>query len=241
MTKKRMALILGAIILISGAIGGFTYLQLARSNSGAPIGEWFRTREGRSALITENTAPCANAPFLLPSTGFIGLLWRDPIGPYNILRRHSGVDIFGNGAPGEVPIVAVYDGYLTRLDEWLSTVIIRHDDPLQPGRTIWTYYTHMANRDGTESFIDEAFPRGTSEQFVEQGTLLGYQGEYAGNAPPVGLHVHLSIVLSEEDGSFKNEAILSNTLDPSPYFGLPLNIADLPDRPIQCGDVESES
>ena len=241
MTKKRMALILGAIILISGTIGGFTYLQLARSNSGAPIGEWFRTREGRSALITENSEPCPNAPFLLPSTGFIGLLWRDPIGPYNILRRHSGVDIFGNGSPGEVPIVAVYDGYLTRLDEWLSTVIIRHDDPLQPGRTIWTYYTHMANRDGTDSYIDEAFPRGTSEQFVEQGTLLGYQGEYAGNAPPVGLHVHLSIVLSEEDGSFKNEAILNNTLDPSPYFGLPLNIADLPDRPIQCGDSEDES
>jgi hypothetical protein len=146
------------------------------------------------------------------------------------------MDIFGNGYAGDVPVVAVYDGYLTRLDDWLSTVIIRHDDPLQPGRTIWTYYTHMANRDGTQSFVDDAFPRGTTEKFVEQGTLLGYQGEYAGNAPPVGLHVHLSIVLSDEDGSFKNEAILGNTLDPSPYFGLPLNIADLPDRPIQCGD-----
>lgn len=237
MTKKRIIFIIGGVGVLMVVLGGLTYRHLARSNSGAPIGEWFRTRDGREALITDNSEPCLNAPFLLPSTGFIGLLWRDPIGPYNILRRHTGIDIFGNGQAGEVAVVAVYDGYLTRLDDWLSTVIIRHDDPLQPGRTIWTYYTHMANRDGTESFVDDAFPRGTSEQFVEQGTLLGYQGEYAGNAPPVGLHVHLSIVLSEDDGSFKNEAILGNTLDPSPYFGLPLNIADLPDRPIECGDA----
>lgn len=240
MTRKRMLIFLGVLVIVSGVAGLLFYRHLARSNSGAPIGDWFRSRDLRPPLVTEAGEPCPNAPFILPSTGFIGLLWRDPIGPYNILRRHSGVDIFGNGEAGEVPVVAVYDGYLTRLDDWFSTVIIRHDDPLQPGRTIWTYYTHMANRAGTESFVDDAFPPGTTEEFVEQGTLLGYQGEYAGNAPPVGLHVHLSIVLSEEDGSFKNEAVLSNTLDPSPYFGMQMNIADLPARPIECNEASDD-
>jgi hypothetical protein len=177
--------------------------------------------------------------FLLPSSGFIGLLYRDPARPYHIFRRHTGVDIFGNGEPGDVPVVAVYDGYLTRLNDWFATVIIRHDDPLQLGRTIWTYYTHMGNRSGTTSFVSDEFPPGTADKFVKQGTLLGYQGKYAGIGVPVGLHVHLSIVASDADGSFKNEAILDNTLDPSPYFGLPLNIDDHPKRPIKCGLSEN--
>ena len=234
MTCKRIMIALGLIVVAGLVMSYFVYQHLARSNSGEPIGQWFRQREVRPQLITENLEICPNAPFILPSTGFIGLIYRDPIGPYNILRRHTGIDIFGDGQSGEVPVIAVYDGYLTRLDSWFATVIIRHDDPLQEGRTIWTYYTHMGDRDGIESYIDEAFPRGTNEMFVEQGTLLGYQGEYAGTGAPVGLHVHLSVVESEDDGTFKNEAVLENTLDPSPYFGLSLNIADLPERPIQC-------
>ena len=70
---------------------------------------------------------------------------------------------------------------------------------------------------------------------VKRGDLLGYQGEYAGvGRPPIGMHVHMSIVTSEDDGTFRNEAIIGNTLDPSPYFGMQLHIADLPARPIQC-------
>ena len=230
---KRLLIILGCLITSSVAIGLFTYTQL-RSNSNETIGQWFRQPASRPNLITTNDTTCNDAPFLLPSSGFIGLLYGDTAAPYTLWRKHTGLDIFGDGKAGEVPVVAVYDGYLTRLDDWLSTVIMRHDDPLQPGRIIWTYYTHMASRDGTESYIDVAFPPGTSDAFVEQGMLLGYQGEYSGAGAPVGLHVHLSIVESNADGSFKNEAILSNTLDPSPYFGLELTMGSFPDRPIRC-------
>lgn len=224
-----------------GALGllavGYVALKLysnTQSNSGVYIGEWFDHPGDRAHLITPRTQ-CPGAPFGLPSEGFIGLLWNDPDGPYTVFRRHSGIDIFGDGDPGEVPVYAVYEGTLTRLPEWKSTVIIRHDDPLHPGQTIWTYYTHMASEDGATSFIDDAFPPGTSEVWVEQGALLGYQGDYSGDAlAPVGLHVHLSIVQSEPDGSFKNEADAANTLDPSPYFGLDLNIAGKPERPITC-------
>ncbi len=238
MKRRRLLRFGGFILILNLVIVAFVYSQLARSNSREPIIQWFRQPSVRPDLMTLNNERCEGAPFLLPSSGFIGLLWRDPSAPYNILRRHTGIDIFGDGEPGEVPVQAVYEGYLTRLDDWFSTVIIRHDDPLQPDRTIWTYYTHMANRAGTESFISERFPPGTSEVFVEQGEILGYQGEYSGSGPAVGLHVHLSIVETEADGAFKNEAILGNTLDPSPYFGLPLNIADLPERPIQCESIE---
>ena len=60
--------------------------------------------------------------------------------------------------------------------------------------------------------------------FIKVGTLLGYQGNYSGSASyPVGVHLHFSIVLSDVDGNFKNELEIKNTLDPSPYFALPLN------------------
>ena len=87
----------------------------------------------------------------------------------------------------------------------------------------------------SQSFIVDNYPPGTREVWVEQGTLLGYQGEYTGSSiMPVGLHVHFSIVKSEPDGSFKNESQTGNTLDPSPYFGMELNIKTKPERPIQC-------
>jgi peptidoglycan LD-endopeptidase LytH len=189
----------------------------------------------RAAASNHGGEKCPDAPFILPSSGFVGLLWRDPAPPYTVQRRHTGIDIFGDGAPGTIPIVAVYDGWLTRRDDWKSTVIIRHDDPLQPGQSIWSYYTHMASLNGSISFVAPEFPAGTVEKFVKQGTLLGYQGDYAGvGASAIAMHVHVSLVRSNAAGQFLNEAILDNTVDPSLYFRLPLNIAAAPQRPVQC-------
>lgn len=208
----------------------------SRSNSLPAIHRWFTDASSRRQLATVmNRQPCPGAPFILPSDGLVGLLWNDPAAPYTVFSTHTGLDIFGDGAPGKVPVYAAYQGYLSRLPDWKSSVIIRHDDPLQPGRTIWTYYTHMASHDGSRAYIAADFPPGTSETWVERGTLLGYQGEYAGaGRAPIGLHVHFTIVLSDDDGAFLNEAQLANTLDPSPYLGMPANIARLPERPIGC-------
>ncbi|MCB9456273.1 MAG: M23 family metallopeptidase [Anaerolineaceae bacterium] len=224
------------VIVVGGGYVGLRLYSVSQSNSLPAIQQWFNDVNSRSELATiRHGVACPDAPFILPSDGFIGLLWNDPAGPYTVLNTHTGIDIFGDGRPGEVPVYAAYDGYLTRLENWLSTVIIRHDDPLQPGREIWTYYTHMAAQDGSQSFIVPDFPPNTHGVWVTQGTLLGYQGEYAGeSARPVGLHLHFSIVQSEPDGSFKNEARLGNTLDPSPYLGMPVAINGLPERPINC-------
>lgn len=164
---------------------------------------------------------CGEAPFILPTDGFVGYLWGDSFRPGH---RHQGVDIFGGGGLNQTPVVAAYPGYLTRLPDWKSSVIIRiPDDPLQPGRQIWTYYTHMADPDGN-SFITPEFPPGTQEAYVEAGTLLGYQGNYSGDPfNPTGVHLHISIVLDDGKGKFRNELEFRNTLDPSPYLGLPLN------------------
>jgi len=171
-------------------------------------------------------------PFLIPTDGLVGYLWDDSFKAGN---RHQGIDIFGGTEPGKTPVVAAYDGYLTRLPEWKSAVILRvPNDPLKPGRQIWLYYTHMADPNGL-SFISSDFPPGTSEKFVEAGTLLGYQGNYTGDAVnPTGVHLHFSIVLDDGKGKFRNELDIRNTLDPSPYLGLPLNAKTSDGEVVNC-------
>lgn len=234
----RVVIIVVILALVILLIGWFA-LQWYRGNSDSNvmISRYLNNPQGNSHLETTAFTRCPNAPFIVPSEGFIGLLWRDTAAPYTALRRHTGIDIFGGRAEGTVPIVAVYDGWLTRLDDWQSTVIIRHDDPLQAGRTIWTYYTHMASRNGAESFIHEDFPQGTYNMPISQGTIIGYQGAYSPQFP-VATHLHMSIVTSNPDGSFLNEAILENTVNPSPYFGIDLNADTSKTRPVQCLEAD---
>jgi hypothetical protein len=178
---------------------------------------------------------CGDVPFLLPTDGFIGFLWGSSFRPGH---EHQGIDIFGPSGPdglGETPVVSAYAGYLTRLPEWRSSVIIRiPQDPLQPGRQIWMYYTHLADADGNSFIVDE-FPPGTEEVFVDAGTLLGYQGNYSADPDnPTGLHLHFSIVKDDGEGNFKNELEILNTLDPSPYLGIDVNADRVGDAIVVC-------
>jgi hypothetical protein len=181
--------------------------------------------------IAEELAQCFQAPFIMPTAGWGGVLHGDSILG---TRNHSGLDIFGVEGNGVTPVYAAYGGYLTRLDNWTSAVIIRHpQDPLNPNQQIWTYYTHMASTSG-QSYIVPEIPPGTIELPIEQGTLLGYQGDYNGNSPrQISTHLHFSIVKDDGNGQFLNETVLSNTLDPSPYLGMRLN-TQCGDRPPQC-------
>jgi hypothetical protein len=164
---------------------------------------------------------CGTAPFLFPTDGFAGFLWGDSFGLRHV---HQGIDVFAGTDVGITRVVAAYPGYLTRSSDWKSAVIVRvPEDPLQAGRQIWLYYTHMADQQGN-SFISTEFPAGTFEKSIEAGTFLGYQGNYSGDPNnPVGVHLHFSIVEDDGTGQFKNELDIKNTLDPSPYLGLPLN------------------
>ncbi len=231
----RIVLLVSILALLGLAAMFIFYRRIWRSPQPAALVRWFDAPASRAELASNFDRPCPGYPFLVPSSGLVGgLPWNSAAAPYNILRRHPGIDIFGAGPPGTVPVYAAYDGWLTREADWVATVIIRHADPLNPGATIWTYYTHMASRDGTVEYIAPAFPRGTYEQPVEQGELLGYQGEYNGGRYGIAMHLHLSVVRSNADGSYRNEAVFKNTLDPSPYFGLTLNAAAGPHFPLRC-------
>ncbi|HPA34190.1 MAG TPA: M23 family metallopeptidase [Anaerolineaceae bacterium] len=221
-------------VLLAVAAGVAVYVMVFERGAGsarsARVWEWLKNPQAHPDWAVQAGERCGDAPFQMPTSGLIGFLWDDSFRPGH---RHSGLDIFGGSQAGITPVHAAYDGYLTRLADWKSTVIIRiPSDPLQPGRQIWTYYTHMASPAG-ESFVDAAFPPGISEVFVPAGTLLGYQGNYSGTpGNPTGVHLHFSIVLDDGNGSFRNELEIANTLDPSPYLGIALNArqnpADLP-------------
>lgn len=191
------------------------------SERAAQVFTWFRDTSSRPELMIAAGARCGDAPFAFPTDGLIGFIWDDS---FYVGHRHSGLDIFAGTDVGVTPVKAAYAGYLTREADWKSSLIIRiPKDPLYSSRQIWTYYTHLADSQGN-SFIAAEFPAGTSEVFVEAGTLLGYQGNYSGNPnAPVGVHLHISIVKDNGFGNFQNELDINNTYDPSPYFGLPLN------------------
>lgn len=199
------------------------------------VGEWLHDPASHPDWSMIAGQRCENAPFQFPTDGFIGFLWDDS---FKAGHRHQGIDIFAGTEPNMAPVVAAYDGYLTRLDEWKSSIIIRiPDDPLQPGRQIWIYYTHMADPFGN-SFISAEFPAGTHEVFVKAGTLLGYQGDYSGDPNnPVGVHLHFSIVMDDGLGKFRNELELANTLDPSPYFNIALNAKTAGDGIPHCNNL----
>jgi murein DD-endopeptidase MepM/ murein hydrolase activator NlpD len=190
----------------------------------------------------QNTAPqsCPDAPWLLPTSGILGVLWRDSrVPPYGTSHRHTGLDIFGEGRENTVPVYAVADGLLTRLPGWKSAVVIQHDDPLRPGEPVWTFYSHMASASGRKSYIADGFPPGSTGVPVAAGQLLGYQGVWSGHPlRPGWMHLHFSVVRAAEDGSFLNETVLDNTFDPSPYLGIAGN-ADLGQdnwQPLRCRD-----
>ena len=218
MSKKIALIALLIVILIAGV---YLYFNLRRNSARTTqVYDWFRDTTSRPDLMMTAGTRCGDAPFSFPTNGLIGFIWDD----YFNHKRHQGIDIFAGTDVDITPVVAAYPGYLTRKSDWKSSVIIRvPDDPLQAGRQIWVYYTHMADPQGN-SFISSEFPTGTTEVYVEAGTFLGYQGNYSGDPNnPVGVHLHISVVKDDGFGNFTNELEIKNTYDPSPYFGLPLN------------------
>ncbi len=219
MSKKLIFL---AIPVAIAAAGITLYFNFGRSFArSTQVFNWFRDPSSRPELMMTAGTKCGEAPFIFPTNGLIGFIWDDFFRPGH---RHTGVDIFSGTELGLTPIIASYPGYLTRQADWVSTVIIRvPQDPFEPSRQIWVYYTHMADKQGN-SFVSLEFPAGTEEVYVQAGTLLGYQGNYSGDLNnPTGIHLHVSVVEDDGFGNFKNELEIENTYDPSPYFGLPLN------------------
>jgi len=232
--KMFFHILLIILLVFLGMAAYYLFRHWGNSGRSLRLAEWLRNPQGHPDWAIQAGERCGNAPFLFPTNGMVGYLWGDSFRPFN---QHQGIDIFGGTSIGKTAVVAAYDGYLTREADWKSAVIIRiPSDPLQPGRQIWTYYTHMADEAG-HSFISSLFPPGTKELYVKAGTLLGYQGDYSGDPNnPVGVHLHFSIVKDDGSGHFLNELDIKNTYDPSPYFNLPLNGNQNKDGVPNCQD-----
>jgi murein DD-endopeptidase MepM/ murein hydrolase activator NlpD len=222
------------ILLVALVSAGFFLFRMYRPNAARLLTfrTWIKDPASHPDWKLSAGSQCGSAPFIFPTDGFVGFLWGDSFRPGH---AHQGIDIFAGTDIGVTRVIAAYSGYLSRLPDWKSTVIVRvPDDPLQPGRQIWLYYTHMADEFGN-SYVSDEFQPGTSEQYIEAGTFLGYQGDYSGDpGNPVGVHLHFSIVEDDGNGQFKNELEIKNTLDPSPYLGLPLNAYENRDRVPLC-------
>jgi hypothetical protein len=211
------------LLLAAAIVGGFFFCRWwqARGPRNTMVWQYLADPGAHPDWVTRANSRCEGAPFAFPTDGYIGYLYGDSFRPF---QKHQGIDIFGDQPIGRTPVYAAADGFLTRLADWKSAVIIRiPDDPLSPGREIWLYYAHMADARGN-SFIDAEFPPGTREKPVRMGQPLGFQGDYSGDPDnPTGVHLHFSIVLGDGRGGFRNETDFANTLDPSPYFGMVLN------------------
>jgi len=213
-----------AIILAAGMIGLTGLYLLGRTYLGGRnkmVINFLRNPGKYPEYEVEALSRCGDAPFLMPSKGFVGYLWGDS---FKLFNRHQGIDIFAGTEAGKTPVYAPYDGFVTREEGWKSSLIIRiPQDPLDPTRQIWLYMTHLADPEGN-SYIDSAFPPGTREKPVFAGDLLGFQGNYSGDpARPVGVHLHFSIVRDDGSGKYLNELEIANTLDPTAYIGFELN------------------
>ena len=212
-----------SIVIVAILTAGITAYFMYRPNSARLLAfrRWINDPASYPDWKLSAGTQCGSAPFLFPTDGFIGFLWGDSFRPGH---AHQGLDIFAGTDIGITRVISAYPGYLTRESNWKSAVIVRvPSDPLEPGRQIWLYYTHMADPYGN-SFISEEFPPGTTEKYVEAGRFLGYQGDYSGDPNnPVGVHLHFSIVEDDGTGQFKNETDIKNTYDPSLYLGLPVN------------------
>jgi murein DD-endopeptidase MepM/ murein hydrolase activator NlpD len=239
LTKKKrspwwLAGIAVAVLLVAGYFLYRAFFSSPGSARWAKLALYRANPDILAQYVIQPGQRCGDAPFAFPTTGVPFGLWDQS---YRLGHRHQGIDIFPGTELGVTPVYAAYPGYLSRLPDWRASVIIRlPSDPLEPGRQIWTYYTHMADEQGN-SFISEAFPPGTGEVYVEAGTFLGYQGDYSGDPDnPTGLHLHFSVVKDDGSGQFLNELDINNTLDPSPYFNLALNYNENPDDFPVCQD-----
>jgi len=231
MPKRFLMLSVAGVIIVTTAVTAY-YTYQPNTQRILKFRSWINNPASHPNWKLVAGSQCGSAPFLFPTDGFAGFMWGDSFG---LRHTHQGIDIFAGTDAGITRVISAYPGYLTRLPEWKSAVIVRvPSDPLNPGAQIWLYYTHMADKFGS-SFISDEFPAGTSENFVEAGVLLGYQGDYSGDPNnPVGVHLHFSIVEDDGTGQFKNELEIENTLDPSPYFGLPLSAYENRDSVPVC-------
>jgi len=178
--------------------------------------------------VSVSLATCPGASWQIPSDGTLGVQWRE-----------GGLNFFGQGKEGTVPVRAVADGLLLRKEDWMNSVAILHDDPLHAGKKVWSYYDDLAASNGTDSYIMKDFPAGSAGVPVKAGQLLGYQGTWSGT--PLWrrwMHVHFAIFRSTNSNGFPQNLAMEDILDPTAYLNVELETRTENEntQPLKCGE-----
>lgn len=146
--------------------------------------------------------PASQVLYCHPDSGWITPT-RGALGAFWYARE---VFIAGGQDWNTTPVYAVADGLLYRFWGWNGAVAVQHDDPLNPGEKVWTYYGHLRNPwDESQQYISDKFPVGARAVPIRQGELIGYQGAYPLPGTANSARLHFAVVPADEDGFFPVE------------------------------------
>lgn len=167
----------------------------------------------RGVEVDAPSFQCPGAQFVFPSGNYISATYRYCRGSDQCGNYHQGIDTkqFENGVqvttPGIVPVYAAYAGVVILGPGPVSQGLdIKHTN-VGGQAVVYTYYAHMANSDRTKSYIVV-----NNGQWVEQGQLIGYQGNYGASS----VHLHFSV-------NYPGMNEYDNNQDPSSFLGLNVN------------------
>lgn len=150
----------------------------------------FEPKNNESMAYPDNMA-CPDAPFQLPTQADMGMYWKD-----------GQVLMLGDGRTGEIPVFAVADGFLYQYPEWDTGVTIKHEDPLDPGNTIWSFYGDLAPAfDKSNPTIEPPYIKAEGLP-VKAGDLIGYQGRWLGPSQQTWVHLRFALLPASDDGNF---------------------------------------
>lgn len=156
---------------------------------------FFNPKDHENEIYPTNRA-CSGTPWQIPSEAHMGIFW------YN-----RQLLMMGAGYSGEVPVYAVADGLLYQFSGWKTSVAIQHEDPLMPGKMLWSFYGDLAPAyDAENSYIVERFI-GAQAEPVNAGDLIGYQGQWLGPSQQTWVHVRFTLLPADEDGGFPEDFI----------------------------------
>ena len=163
------------------------------------------------------------APFGVPTTGYMGWKYKDPITGGN----HTGIDIWASQNPDNWgkrgnPVYAVYDGTLYKSGSGIRIIhpeLDRQRWKNLPDYYVSTYYGHLVDMPSKIAKLQTICPKRTIR--VRQGELLGYMDPVL-KKNYSSVHLHFSVTRMDPNNSkcWADERYLTNTYDPFFYLGL---------------------
>ena len=134
---------------------------------------------------------CPQSPWQIPTRADMGMFW-----------MNGQVIMMGGGSDDIIPVFAAADGLLYQFSEWATAVAIQHDDPLNPGKKLWTFYGDLAPAFNQNSpYIEDEFIQDEGIP-IKAGDLLGYQGRWLGPDQQTWVHLRFAIIPADQDGNF---------------------------------------